>query len=195
MTVKKERPKPELVIKLEQLHREKEGGAAKARAMLANLRADARTGRTTTLLPFVLHCHVSESEEEDAMLFAGLFASHPLPSSSVTLPSALRQHGMVDGKIPPGLDLRMRSLFSSEREDLDSHMRSLLALAVSKGATSLNWTHLYHSIRRWDADLPASKRHDGAKRWWARYFWAPPPPPPATDESTPTPDHQQAPAS
>lgn len=165
--------KPAIVRELQKLHHLKEKGVASARAQLANLRSDARTGRTATLLPFVLSCGVGENEEDDGMLFAGLFAAHPMGSSSTTLPQALREHGSTDGKPSPSLELRMRALLSSSREDLDAPLRSVLALAASKGATALNWTHLYHSIRRWDADLPASEQRDSVKRWWARYFWAP----------------------
>ncbi len=160
-----------LVRTLLGLHRGTLNGVSSDRAMLAQLRQDSLTGRLQHTLPFVLRCGVHRREEDDAILFAQLFAANPAHAGKRSLASCLRRiaESKTDGSGARGTDpteRRLQHLLATPREDLGEGLRNLLALA---SPDELNWHNLYWSIRHWDDE---STNLDSPKRRWARDYWS-----------------------
>lgn len=167
-------PFTSLISALVRLLKKRDEGVPSARATLARLASDARTGRSGRLFPFVVQ-HVSAPNnpqlEDDALLLTELFAMRPSPDGTATLPQLLRDIGAGD---EGSTELRFRTLLGSRREDLGLALRQVMARIDS--SKNLNWADLAFTIHHWDQQPDLRKdrasRPIDVKRQWARRYYS-----------------------
>lgn len=159
-------PRNRLVDHLEELAREGD----KDRATLALLRGSLQEGRALdglrVVLPYIARdAKRQRQDEDDALLLAGLFATHP-ESGEDSLASALHEVATRDntGRINESIELRFRALLGASRQDLPTHLRHAVGLVASH-KLAIDWRDLHTKIRFWESTS------DRARREWARDFW------------------------
>ena len=140
-----------------------------ARGRLARLKRDAQRGAYADSLQLVMSCTANQKDEDAALTLVRLFALQPLPESSTSLASALRQSDAYKNAKESTV-LRFRALLNTDAEDLEQAIRRLLPMLPDRG---LNWNDLYWALRHWSES--ETEEQDSPQRQWARDFWAPRP--------------------
>jgi CRISPR system Cascade subunit CasB len=109
-----------------------------------------------------LFSRVPDFALDDALLVAGLFASHQGHAAGFGLGKAFRD--LKDRTGSDSVEKRFVALLDSDREDLGGRLRQAVSLLRSKDIP-LDWGQLLTDLRGW---AWPSRR---VQREWARAFW------------------------
>lgn len=140
------------------------------RGMMANLRCVLVKNKKHRAWP-VLHRLGVRVEDDITAFVAGLYATHPEPSSSgnfgATCKAIERQRGDKsgdDGKLTP-TERRFQHLLSAEPgEELQQRVLRLVLMAKAQGVP-VNYEQLLQDMKRW--------QWGNMKTKWAASYWAP----------------------
>jgi CRISPR system Cascade subunit CasB len=100
--------------------------------------------------------------QDDAVLVATLFASHPDDRGGVSLGRAMRE--LRDKTDSESVEKRFVRLLDCAREDLDGHLRHAVALLKAKDI-AVDWADLLRRVCEWDYSDRRSQRS------WANDYW------------------------
>lgn len=132
---------------------------------------------------------VPDSRVDAYWLVAGLFAQEQAGNTKVAdgAASAVAQpdlgatlRGIAGNEAKAGgADRRLRRLLDAKSDELEPHLRGVIALAGSSGLP-IHWRRLLDDLLRWNDP------HRSVQRQWARSYWGLPKEPAATErDSTP----------
>jgi CRISPR system Cascade subunit CasB len=135
------------------------------RAVLARLRRSLASHSHAEAFPFVAPFFPGTPDafrERVLVLVAGLFSLHP-ESGSLSLARALRDIRNETGS--DSIEQRFVALLASHADDVDDHLRHLVALAKAHDKR-IDWNDLLTTLLAWNHP------DQWAHRRWARDFWA-----------------------
>jgi CRISPR system Cascade subunit CasB len=97
----------------------------------------------------------------DAVVIAGLFATHPAVANHGNLGACFGRIRDESGSV----EKRFVALLDADKEDLAEHLRHAISLLRAKDIP-IDWARLLRDLRAWDYEArPVQKQ-------WSRSFWA-----------------------
>jgi len=117
--------------------------------------------------------------QDDYLLIAALFATHPLYAESEknwdnlgTHLAELRHNKLRAKESTDSLDRRFSALVAASREELPYHLRAAIRF-LKDAAIPVHWEQLLHDVQKWEI-ASADPTKATVQRRWANAYWQTP---------------------
>ncbi len=154
---------PALITHLKQLRSRDDRGALAALRRGLGRTPGAAAATFPHVAPYVPTSDSREGRDWPYYLTASLFSLHPAAGARGDMGWTCRRLGEH-----PSAEKRFQALLASDRTQLPTRLRQIVALARSQDAgVPVDWALLLQHLRHWD-------NPDGwVQRSWARSYWGP----------------------
>lgn len=105
------------------------------------------------------------ADQDNYILIAALFASHPKPGGTGNMGDHMARLRMVDENKSKSAERRFMTLLTAHPDDLAYHLRQVVSL-LSSQEVPINWAQLLYDVQYWD------HKERFVQRKWATAFWS-----------------------